>query len=216
VERSIAAALEIKRDERLRTVPLIFTTSLDEASTFEIFREIGFAPYVRRPISHEQLVNAVGVLIDGKGGDRPGSRPAVQTNIAKNVSKQRPILVVEDHVINQLLLRKVIEGAGFRMDVVSNGKEALAALDDSSYSMVITDCHMPEMDGFELARCIRQKDGVAGQVPIVAVTADASVEAREKCLSSGMTDFLSKPYQKRDLIQLLNRYLGSEQNGLLV
>ncbi len=121
------------------------------------------------------------------------------------------LLVVEDNATNQLVARRMLERMGFRVDAVANGREAIEALARIRYDLVLMDCQMPELDGFEATRRIRA--GAAGldrrAVPIVAVTANAHAEDREECLAAGMDDYVSKPVEPVALAAALERWLGA-------
>ncbi|NDW20928.1 hybrid sensor histidine kinase/response regulator [Alteromonas hispanica] len=132
------------------------------------------------------------------------------------VSEGPHILLVEDNAINQIVATSIIEGAGFIVDVANNGKEAIellqAAGEDCVYSLIVMDCQMPEMDGFEATRQIRK--GTAGaqyhQVPIVAMTANAMQSDKEMCMKAGMDDFLTKPIEQEKVIVTLRKWLQIE------
>jgi len=119
------------------------------------------------------------------------------------------ILVAEDNRINQLLIVRMLEKAGHRVDVVGNGSEALAALERASYDLVLMDCQMPEMDGFEATSAIRTAERQTGaHVTIVALTANAMEGDRERCLAAGMDDYLAKPITRQALAAALGRIAG--------
>ncbi len=120
------------------------------------------------------------------------------------------VLVAEDNLINQRYALSVLEKEGYSAVVVSNGREALAAMDRESFDLVLMDVHMPEMDGFEATSAIRARERFLGtRVPIIAVTAHAMSGDREKCLAAGMDAYVSKPIRRAELIEniaaLLNR-----------
>jgi CheY-like chemotaxis protein len=115
------------------------------------------------------------------------------------------VLVVEDNAINQKVITKMLEKTGHRADMAGNGIEALAALCERPYDLVLMDCQMPEMDGFEATRLLRDStSGVLNpRVRVVALTANAMVGDRERCLAAGMDDYLAKPVQMQALAALL-------------
>jgi CheY-like chemotaxis protein len=128
--------------------------------------------------------------------------------------------VVEDNLINQKLTVRMLEKLGFQSDVVGNGQEALAALAHGSYAIVLMDCQMPLVDGFEATRLIRQREAVTQKsatadctatyhIPIVALTANAMRGDRERCLAAGMDDYLTKPVRKEDLKGILDRWISA-------
>jgi CheY-like chemotaxis protein len=117
-------------------------------------------------------------------------------------------LVVEDNVVNQRLAVRMLERLGVRADVAGNGREAVAALKMLPYDLVFMDCHMPEMDGFEATNCIRgKKDSPLHNTVIVALTADAMVGDREKCLQAGMNDYLNKPFKPEQVTEMLRKWM---------
>ncbi|MBB3227868.1 two-component system sensor histidine kinase EvgS [Luteibacter sp. Sphag1AF] len=125
---------------------------------------------------------------------------------APTVAMPRPlhVLVAEDNPVNQALVAAQLEKLGHTSHVVSNGEEALAAYRAHSYDLLVTDCHMPEMDGYELARAIRQDEASTGRhLRIVAMTANALAGARQRCHDAGMDDYLAKPFRSADLGAIL-------------
>lgn len=128
---------------------------------------------------------------------------------AQHDSSEGPvrILMAEDNVINQRVGKLILQRAGFSIDVVGDGSEAVKAHRAQPYDLILMDCQMPIMDGFEASRSIRQLPGP--QPVIVAVTANALVGEREKCLAAGMNDYLSKPFQADQLVSMVKRWCGT-------
>jgi CheY-like chemotaxis protein len=115
--------------------------------------------------------------------------------------------VAEDNAVNQRVAVRMLEKAGHRVDLVSNGREAVEALGRKPYDLVLMDCLMPQMDGFEATRAIRAAEvGTVRHVPIVALTANAMQRDREECLAAGMDDYLTKPFTKQALTTALERW----------
>lgn len=126
---------------------------------------------------------------------------------AKAESKQFRLLLVEDNHINQKVALAMLKKLGYCADVARNGVEAVKAVTSQHYDLVLMDCLMPEMDGFEATRCIRGQSKGCAQVPIIAMTANAFAEDRDACLAAGMTDYLSKPVREAELRNKLERWL---------
>jgi PAS domain S-box-containing protein len=124
-------------------------------------------------------------------------------------SRRADILVAEDNVINQRVATALIERRGYRADVVSNGQEALDALLRQSYALVLMDCQMPVMDGFEATREFRKRESQARRTPVIAMTAHAMSGDRERCIAAGMDDYLSKPVLPEDLDRIFERWLAA-------
>lgn len=130
----------------------------------------------------------------------------------KNLFKKARLLIAEDNSVNQTVILALLKQLGLQGRAVSNGQEAIQALAESQFDLVLMDCQMPEMDGFEATMRIRQieKSQLKAQIPIVALTANVFKEDRDRCLESGMNDFLSKPIRKDRLIETLKKYLALE------
>jgi CheY-like chemotaxis protein len=163
--------------------------------------------YVRKPVSQSQLLDAIlNVITDNSTRETIRFRP-----VRKPSRSARRILIAEDNDINQVVTTKVLASAGYECEVAENGKQALEALTQATYDLVLMDCQMPEMDGFEATRKFREHEVSAGAqlrpVPIIALTANAMGGDRERCLDAGMTDYLSKPIDPLKLIDLIDHYL---------
>jgi CheY-like chemotaxis protein len=125
-------------------------------------------------------------------------------------TRERPwrILVAEDNQINQIIITKMLEHFGLRGDIAGNGKEVMEAVHSQSYDMILMDCHMPEMDGYEATAQIRSSTTIVNsKIPIIAMTANAMKEDREKTMASGMDDFISKPLDKKRVRAVLVKWL---------
>lgn len=128
------------------------------------------------------------------------------------------ILLVEDNIDNQNLARKILEKAGFAVEIAGNGKEAVEAVRKYHYTLILMDVQMPEMDGFEATRLIRELQAERGEkrTPIVALTAHALKGYREKCLEQGMDDYLTKPLNKKALLETLDSWIDRRMSILIV
>ena len=132
--------------------------------------------------------------------------PPIALPVAANADARRlRVLVAEDSPTNQKYIQIVLERAGHRVDLVANGLEAIEAVGRVPYDVVLMDVQMPEMDGLEATRRIRAMNGIAAQVPIVAMTANASGDMVEQCLAAGMTDYISKPFRSQTIGEHLAR-----------
>lgn len=124
-----------------------------------------------------------------------------------NGSGSLRILMAEDNPINQRVGKLILARAGFNIDLVGDGSEALEAHRTRPYDVILMDCQMPTMDGFEASRRIRGLD--KPQPVIIAVTANALVGERERCLNAGMDDYLSKPFQAEQLVALVKKWIAT-------
>lgn len=126
------------------------------------------------------------------------------------------ILLVEDNPMNQRVARYVLKMLGYEVHIAVNGIEAVEMFSNRSYDLILMDCHMPVMDGYEATRQIRELEMEAAggrRVPIIAVTADVLTSSYELCFEVGMNDFLPKPYETGDLRRILKQWLPSQGGG---
>ncbi len=117
------------------------------------------------------------------------------------------LLVVEDHHVNRIVVMEMIKKLGIYVDVAADGEEAVAAVKDGDYDLILMDCQMPVMDGYEATKRIRAIDGPKAKVPIVAVTANAMSDDRDRCVEAGMDDYITKPISRKSLQEVLERWL---------
>jgi CheY-like chemotaxis protein len=148
-------------------------------------------------------------------GAKPSSVPDLENPRSGNAQEAAStaisprILMAEDNAINQRVGKLILQRAGFVVDVVQDGRQALQAHKDNPYDLILMDCQMPVMDGFEASRQIRL---LAHRQPvIVAVTANALLGERERCLEAGMDDYLSKPFQAEQLIGVVQKWVGARR-----
>jgi CheY-like chemotaxis protein/nitrogen-specific signal transduction histidine kinase len=136
------------------------------------------------------------------------------TTIHRVAKKPKPtdfqILLVEDNTINQKVAQLMMKDLGYRVDVANNGLEALTSFNTRKYDLILMDCLMPEMDGFEATRRIRALGPLGMRTPIIAMTANAFAQDREECLAAGMTDYLSKPVRQQELKEKLEYWLSKD------
>jgi len=129
-------------------------------------------------------------------GEKPGDQP--------RTDEPPRILMAEDNLINQRVGKLILQRAGFAIDLVADGSEAVEAHRANPYDLILMDCQMPIMDGFEASRQIRLLE--QPQPTIIAVTANALVGERERCLGAGMDDYLSKPFQAEQLVGIVKKW----------
>jgi CheY-like chemotaxis protein len=167
----------------------------------------GWAGLITWPVRRAALRDVLGPLVGATKNVGPRRGP-VLTDEQRTARARYRLLLAEDYELNQKLAVRLLERVGYRCDVVENGAQALAALETEAYDLVLMDCQMPEMDGFEATRRIRARETErGGHVPIVAMTANAMKGDRERCLAVGMDDYLSKPIHVEALYEVLEKYL---------
>ena len=170
-----------------------------------------------KPVRHRKLMDTIATAWSRQQarGDAAASAEFVSTVAAEVGTAPHPaeargarILVVEDNPINQKVAVHQLEALGLHADVVGSGKEALEMLQLADYDLVLMDCSMPEMNGYDATRAIRRMAGPVSGVPIIAMTADAVTGARERCLDAGMNDYVSKPVKLEHLERTIARFVG--------
>jgi CheY-like chemotaxis protein len=125
-------------------------------------------------------------------------------------SKPLRILVAEDNEFNAQLLEQLLVRRGHRVRLANNGREALSLAEEGAFDLLLLDVHMPELDGFQVARAVREREQTTGgHLPVIALTARSRKEDRERCLAAGMDDFLAKPIQAADLWVAMDRVVGT-------
>lgn len=213
-------ARRIKADSVLQDTRLVLLTSVGWRGDAKTAQEAGIAVYLTKPIRHSLLYECLSLVLgrtlDGVTSPSQTVAPIVtRHSMSEALMQARPlVLVVEDNPVNQKVAANMIEKLGYRVNVAANGQEAVDSLAHIPYGLVLMDCQMPEMDAFEAARVIRSREeslrqagGTPPHVPIVAMTANAMAEDRERCLAAGMDDFLCKPVTSKSLAASLNRWL---------
>jgi PAS domain S-box-containing protein len=202
----------IRADARLADIRLVMLTSVGARGDARHFQELGFAAYATKPVRHEELRSMLALALQERGAAAPAS--IVTRHTAREIrdqfaGRQARILVAEDNIVNQQVILGMLKKMGLRADAVANGAEALRALESLPYALVLMDVQMPEMDGLEATRRIRQPASRVcnPQIPVIALTADAMAGDRERFLAAGMNDHVAKPISPQVLAAALERWL---------
>lgn len=196
----------IKNEPAIEGAALIMLTSVGQYGDIAKAYQAGIDAYLTKPARQSQLYNAI-VNVTG-GALRHDTTPKACHPATHH--DPTPILLAEDNFINQQVCTAMLNQLGYsHVDVVSNGREALHALAKNNYGLVLLDCQMPEMDGYETARRIRKKEAESSMphVPVIALTAHAMEGALDECLAAGMDDYLSKPFTLHQIQLALERHL---------
>jgi CheY-like chemotaxis protein/HPt (histidine-containing phosphotransfer) domain-containing protein len=209
-------ATEIRKIPSAMMMPLVLLTSMGVRSDSPDFASAAFASCLTKPIKPTQLHE---VLVRVISGNKPAARkPPVPSKLDPTLSTRLPLrmLLCDDNAINQKVAARLLQQMGYKPDIVGNGVEALNALDKQEYDLIFMDIQMPEMDGMEATRIIRerQKDRAAypnykSSIIIVAMTANAMTGDREKCIAGGMDDYLSKPVRPEDVRKVIERWAAT-------
>jgi signal transduction histidine kinase/ligand-binding sensor domain-containing protein/DNA-binding response OmpR family regulator len=200
----------IANDKRFEATRLVLLTSAQGIRSAEDFAELGFAGYLLKPVSQRELRECLGSVMSVEGAQwHERTQPiVVAARVRERVGHQR-ILLAEDNLVNQKVARGTLEKMGYRVDVVSNGAEAIGAWETGRYHLILMDCQMPVMDGYQATREIRRREQGTSHIPIIALTADAMQGAEQQCREAGMSDYLTKPLDRARLSERIDRHLAS-------
>jgi CheY-like chemotaxis protein len=211
---------QIRQDPRFEECQLMMLSSVGQVTDAERCQELRIARCLLKPIRQSQLLDAILAALGPAeiekilAGPVSAEGPAGPETASPQQTVVRPlrILLAEDGLVNQKVAVGLLELRGHQVVVANHGKEALAALEQQSFDVVLMDVQMPEMDGLEAARAIRQKEKTTGaHVPIIAMTAHAMKGDREECLEAGMDGYISKPIQAETLYAGVELYPRSPQ-----
>jgi PAS domain S-box-containing protein len=201
----------ILAEHALHGARLILLTSSGQRGDGRMFSELGFAAYLLKPVTHRDLTDCLMMVLGTQAdGWRMATQPIV-TRHALRSQRQREahhILLAEDNLVNQKVACRILEKLGYRVDVAADGQAAFEAWQSGRYDVILMDCQMPVMDGYETTRKIRASESEGRHVPIIALTAHAMKGADNECRAAGMDDYLSKPIDRVQLQEALNRWLN--------
>jgi PAS domain S-box-containing protein len=204
-------ARAIKSDPAVRDVKILVLTSMGHRGDGPRLEALGCSGYLLKPVKQQLLFDAVVAVLEQKDDRSAGL--ITRHMLSENRKLGLRILLAEDNEINQKLAVILMQKAGYSVDAVETGTQAFEKVQNNSYSAVLMDVQMPEMDGFEATRRIREwekKDG--GHVPIIAMTAHAMPGDRERCLEAGMDDYVTKPLESRVLFSVIDRWTQGDES----
>ena len=212
----LVLAERILQSPELSQTRVVLLTSDDLHGEVARFRELGIAAYTMKPVQQDELLEIIYRVLSRpepietpaalpacpSGGDAPSHAPAEPAAALR-------ILLAEDNDFNQQLIDHLLRRRGHDVVVARDGRKALEALDHSSFDLMLLDIQMPELDGFQVIEVLRRREQTAGgHLPVVALTAHAMKEDRERCLQAGMDDYLSKPIRAAEFFAVIDRVLA--------
>lgn len=205
---------ELKEHESTRSARFILLTNREERGLWEEALKFGFAAYLVKPFKRSNLREAVLNVLGA--AESPVPAPPVPVTLPpapKNYEKGR-VLLVEDNAANLRLTSLQLQRLGYTVEMVTEGSQAVQLLQErpQDFKLVLMDCQMPGMDGFEATRRIRAAEGQERHIPIIAMTANAMLSARDECLAAGMDDYISKPVTLVSLSQVVDQWSAPLQD----
>ncbi|MCK4865069.1 MAG: response regulator [Gammaproteobacteria bacterium] len=203
----VAAQLQEEKSQ----IKMIMLTSLINSKVQEKSVTVGITACIHKPVRKTLLLDSMmmALELDMVEDEAIEKIKTVDANVSSNNEGVKPILIVEDNIVNQMVVRVMLEKMGYTLDLAEDGQECLDKLQPDKYSMIFMDCQMPVMDGFEATIKIRESDENK-DVVIIAMTANAMEGDREKCLEVGMSDYISKPVNKSQLEEMILKWLPNQ------
>ena len=240
-EDGLSLARRIRQDHVISHIPLILLTAFGKRGDGKLAQQAGFNGYLTKPIRHQQLQQSLQMVLGSHQQTASSTSSRSSELITRHsveeaqAQTQVKILLAEDNIVNKKVAVRMLQRIGYRVDVVKNGQESVEAIGRTSYDLVLMDCQMPEMDGLEATRKIREAENVKREakdkispdavpltphenprVPIIALTANALPGDRQTCLESGMDDFLTKPVRIEELEKMISKWLPHREASNLV
>jgi two-component system sensor histidine kinase/response regulator len=206
-------AERIRDEPDLRGPMIMMLTSSGRRGDGAHCRELGIAAYLIKPVKQADLLEAVKLTLNASS--QPNAE-LITRHTLREMHRQCRLLLVEDNLVNQRLAARILENYGHEVATAANGREAIKALESGRYHLVFMDVQMPVMDGYAATAAIRARsaDPPGVRLPIIAMTAHALKEDRDRCLEAGMDDYISKPIRARDLLQLVDKWALAHPAGL--
>ena len=205
----------ILNNDQLKEIPLILLTSAGQRGDLKRFEELGFSGYLTKPVIDKTLTGMIGALTDKRYQKRKiltshsfidASTTNDDTEFTTPQIINARVLLAEDDLVNQQVALGILKKLSITPDIAVNGLQVLELAKANNYDLILMDCLMPEMDGYEATLALRNTSSTEN-IPIIALTANAQQSDRERCIEAGMNDFISKPFEFDDLIKTLNHWL---------
>ena len=204
----VATSIRDHKNSTISNIPMLaFSSSTTKRSSR--YQEIGFNGFLPKPIGRSKLLEMLRRLLghdEKQPKDRQGTDVITQHTLLEEAKQSVRILLVENNLLNQKLARFLLLKAGYQLEVANNGQEAVDKFlaDPKAIDLIFMDINMPEMDGRQATELIRKKG--YKDVPIIAMTADVMKEDQEKCLASGMNDYVAKPIKREVVYNMVKKW----------
>jgi two-component system, sensor histidine kinase and response regulator len=208
----------IRADSKLAVTQLIMLTSVSDRTQTGPLDNSVFAGWLTKPVRQAQLLQAMAQalgLVQAQDPRKVAPAPQAEHKLSAEERQQVHILLAEDNKVNQNVAMRLITREGYQVTVAGNGKEAVEAVQQAHFDLVLMDCQMPVLDGFAATAAIRRLDHPAAHVQIIAMTANAMKGDRERCLAAGMNDYIAKPIRPEEVFGTIERaVLAAKRNRI--
>lgn len=206
---------EVRKTASLAALRIVVLTSAGQRGDGTRCKKLGVSAYLSKPFDKLELREVLRRVLADSCMSRD-TNSLITRHTVRQQTKSLTFLVAEDNSVNQRLIARILEKRGHRVVLVQNGREALEDLEKQEFDVVLMDCHMPEMDGFEATTRIREKEKIrGGHLPIIALTADAMKGDKERCLASGMDGYVSKPVRVEELFTVIENVVAKHSSKTL-
>ncbi|MDP7063364.1 MAG: response regulator [Planctomycetota bacterium] len=211
-------AHKIRQDQQLDDLVMVLMSSNRDRGDTALARTSGFCSHLCKPVKFSRLKREL-LQILGDQGDPQAPKSVAKSELHRSSPDAEEnltgrVLLAEDNAVNRKLAERMLAGTKLEITTVVNGLEALHAVASGGFDLVLMDCQMPELDGYEATRRIRALEAPMNKIPIVALTANAMVGDRRKCLAEGMDDYMSKPLVKERLLSVMREWLATDRQRL--
>jgi len=211
-------ARKIRETPAVAETPLLILTSVDQPGDAKRFKEIGVEGYLVKPARSALLLSTIGQILASASvaaDSATTQSPAAIEETPPDDGRRVRVLVAEDNEVNQLVIRHMLPTRDYQLEIAANGREAIKAFSTSRFDVILMDVSMPEMDGYEAARAIREIEAAEGRerTPIICLTAHVLAADIELSIAAGMDDFLAKPISQDKLNKVIARTLGADIKG---
>ncbi len=201
----------ISNDAALKDTALVMLFSITQRGEASRLKRAGFVAYLSKPVRQAHLFDCLSTVLGIRSPQKEDHRPvSIRTDLNEERRHHRRILLVEDNHTNQMVAMGILERLGYQASAVENGADAIKSLETMPYDLILMDCQMPGMDGFETTAIIRDQTSrvLDHSVPIIAMTAYAMKGDRERCITAGMDDYLSKPISSAEIDAMLMKWFA--------
>ncbi len=217
VMNGLETAHQIKNnDPQTKTPVVVMVTAFANDDLQEQAEQVGVDNFLSKPVSPSKLLDSVMYALGSKDSDKQTGSVAAEINQGLRGIRGAHILLAEDNEINQQVAKELLKSIGIQVAIVNTGQEVLEVLDKYSYDAILMDVQMPVMDGRTAAREIRKREDVVKDIPIIALTANAMVDDKEKSIEAGMNDHVNKPIDPEELYHTLIKWIPRKKTDMKI